>query len=245
MRERDSILRSVRAEAEASLSELRRELDQVEAEMRVRNGTTPSLLPALRERIDQAAEQAKRLVEAPTVERLSEVERPTRALSHRPAPQDRGIEVGDRVMVSRTGQEGVVSSAPPGRGELEVQIGPFKTRVKLKDVRLVARGEDASEVDETRYNGGTRIQLREGPAPSLEFDMRGWRADEVAPELERYINDAFMSNMPFVRIIHGKGTGALRQVVREELATNPLVSSFKTAEAREGGEGVTIAQLAV
>jgi len=67
----------------------------------------------------------------------------------------------------------------------------------------------------------------------------------VLPELERYLNDAYMSNMPFVRIIHGKGTGALRQVVREELATNPLVSSFKGADSREGGEGVTIANLAV
>jgi DNA mismatch repair protein MutS2 len=65
------------------------------------------------------------------------------------------------------------------------------------------------------------------------------------PELERYLNDAFMANMPFVRLIHGKGTGALRQVVREELATNPLVNSFKGAEAREGGEGVTVVQMGI
>ena len=73
--------------------------------------------------------------------------------------------------------------------------------------------------------------------------MRGWRADEVPPELERYLHDAYMANLPFVRIIHGKGTGALRQVVRDELATNPFVSGFHTAPPQEGGDGVTVAEL--
>jgi DNA mismatch repair protein MutS2 len=95
------------------------------------------------------------------------------------------------------------------------------------------------------HSTSARPRRNDSPAPSTEFDMRGWRVDEVIHELERYINDAYMSNLPYVRIIHGKGTGALRQVVREELATNPLVSTFRPAESREGGEGVTVAQLAV
>ena len=73
--------------------------------------------------------------------------------------------------------------------------------------------------------------------------MRGWRADEVPPELERYLHDAYMANLPFVRIIHGKGTGALRQVVRDQLATNPFVSAFHTAALHEGGDGVTVVEL--
>jgi DNA mismatch repair protein MutS2 len=91
----------------------------------------------------------------------------------------------------------------------------------------------------------TGIRRAEVDVPNIDFDLRGWRVDEVLHELERYLNDAYMANLPFVRIIHGKGTGALRQAVREELATNPLVSTFKAAEAREGGEGVTVAHLAV
>jgi len=155
--------------------------------------------------------------------------------------QDRPLAVGDRVALLRTGQEGTVASLPTRGTELEVQIGPFKTRAKLADLALVSRRADEPQESGTL---GVRVQRFEGPAPSLEFDLRGWRVDEVIPELERYINDAYMANMPFVRIIHGKGTGALRQVVREELATNPLVSTFRPAEAREGGEGVTVAQLA-
>ncbi len=238
LHERDDILRSARAEAEASVIDLRRELDRAEAEMRVHGTAQPALLSALRERVDRASDQqAKLLAEPPkpaAIERASSVQtQPARA-----------IDVGDHIQVLRTGQEGIVTAIPPGRSEIEIQIGAFKMRAKLKDVKLVAHAGDLAEPDDSR-SSGTRIVRSQSPAPGLEFDMRGWRADEVVPELERYLNDAFMSNMPFVRIIHGKGTGALRQVVREELATNPLVSSFKGAEAREGGEGVTIANLGV
>jgi DNA mismatch repair protein MutS2 len=232
-------LRTARAEAEASIIDLRRELDKAEAEMRVQGTPQPALLQSLRERVDRATEQqAKLLVEPPKAPRAAIAPPPAQVLPDRP------IDVGDQIQVLRTGQEGIVTAIPPGRSEIEIQIGSFKMRAKLKDVRLVVRSEDIVQTGDSR-SGGTRIVRIQTPAPSLEFDMRGWRADEVIPELERYINDAYMSNMPFVRIIHGKGTGALRQVVREELATNPLVSSFKGAESREGGEGVTIANLAV
>ncbi|MDB5074985.1 MAG: endonuclease MutS2, partial [Chloroflexi bacterium] len=238
LQERENILKLARSEAQASLEDLRRELDRAEAELRLNGNAAQPVLAGLRNRIERATEQQAPLLAAPpTPEKRTPVVQPVAPLS------DRGIQPGDRVTILRTGQEGTVTAVPPGRNELEVQIGPFKTRVKVKDVRYVGPGADI--VEENRYAGGTRIQRSEGPAPSMEFDMRGWRVDEVIHELERYINDAYMSNMPFVRIIHGKGTGALRQVVREELATNPLVSSFRPAEAREGGEGVTVAQLSV
>jgi DNA mismatch repair protein MutS2 len=238
LRERDQILRTVRAEAEASLSDLRRELDQAEAEMRLAGTAPAESVSTLRQRVARAEQQQVTL--------LSERPEPKRpAPPSTPAPAtDRGLQAGDHVTVLRTGQEGVVSNVLSGRKEVEVQIGPFKTRVKIKDVRLLAPGSEADNID-LPLSGGTRFHRSETPAPSLDLDMRGWRVDEVVPELERYLNDAFMANMPFVRLIHGKGTGALRQVVREELATNPLVSSFKGAEAREGGEGVTVVQMAI
>jgi DNA mismatch repair protein MutS2 len=195
-------------------------------------------LSGLRSRIEDSAQRQSPLL-APAVEK-----QPVRPATIS-VGADRGIEVGDQVAILRTGQTGTVTAVPPGRGELEVQIGPFKTRVKAKDVRLEVRAADVEVVVGSAAGAGTRFLRSESAAPSTEFDMRGWRVDEVIHELERYINDAYMSNLPFVRIIHGKGTGALRQVVREELATNPLVSTFRPAESREGGEGVTVAQLAV
>jgi DNA mismatch repair protein MutS2 len=72
--------------------------------------------------------------------------------------------------------------------------------------------------------------------------MRGWRAHEVGDKLERYLNDAYLAGLSQVRLIHGKGTGALRQVVRDVLQTHPLVSSFGGG-GRDGGDGVTVAKL--
>ena len=240
LREREAILRAARAEAAANVQELQRELDRTEAELRLHGGTSPGGLTVVRERLERAVAQQVTLL-PPEPPRALAPSRPAAPSPAAGAVQDRPLAVGDRVALLRTGQEGTVASLPTRGTELEVQIGPFKTRAKLADLALVSRRADEPQESGTL---GVRVQRFEGPAPSLEFDLRGWRVDEVIPELERYINDAYMANMPFVRIIHGKGTGALRQVVREELATNPLVSTFRPAEAREGGEGVTVAQLA-
>ena len=75
----------------------------------------------------------------------------------------------------------------------------------------------------------------------IEIDLRGYRAHEIESELEPYLEQAYRSGAPFARIIHGKGTGALRQVVRDLLARSPAVSRFETAGPSEGGDGGTIA----
>ena len=82
-----------------------------------------------------------------------------------------------------------------------------------------------------------------GRTPSLELDLRGWRADDAVLELERYLNDASLASLGKVRIIHGHGTGALRKVVREMLSSHSLVRSFRPGERGEGGDGVTIADI--
>jgi DNA mismatch repair protein MutS2 len=79
---------------------------------------------------------------------------------------------------------------------------------------------------------------------SIEIDLRGQRAGEIADRLDRYLNDAYLAGLPLVRIIHGKGTGALRQVVRDVLKGHKLVATFAGAGTAEGGEGVTVARLA-
>jgi DNA mismatch repair protein MutS2 len=78
----------------------------------------------------------------------------------------------------------------------------------------------------------------------VELDLRGQRVNEILPRLDKYLDDAFLAGLPFVRIIHGKGTGTLRQVVRQQLRDHPLVKSHRSGEQGEGGSGVTIAYLA-
>jgi DNA mismatch repair protein MutS2 len=82
------------------------------------------------------------------------------------------------------------------------------------------------------------------PSPGMELDLRGQRAEEALDMLDNYLEKAYMSGLPFVRIIHGKGTGKLRQEVRTLLKGHPQVLSFEEGGDKEGGAGVTVAKLA-
>jgi DNA mismatch repair protein MutS2 len=82
------------------------------------------------------------------------------------------------------------------------------------------------------------------PSPGIELDLRGQRAEDALDMLDRYLEKAYMSGLPFVRIIHGKGTGKLRQEVRAALKDHPQVASFEEGGPKEGGEGVTVVKLA-
>jgi DNA mismatch repair protein MutS2 len=77
----------------------------------------------------------------------------------------------------------------------------------------------------------------------MELDLRGLTVDDMLVELDRYLDTAYLAGLPFVRIIHGKGTGALRQAVREQLRGHALVRDYRAGDAAEGGEGVTVARL--
>jgi DNA mismatch repair protein MutS2 len=77
----------------------------------------------------------------------------------------------------------------------------------------------------------------------MQLDLRGQRADEALEALDRYLDSAYLAGLPFVRIIHGKGTGRLRDVVRQALGVNPHVRSYEPGSQQEGGDGVTVAKL--
>jgi len=80
---------------------------------------------------------------------------------------------------------------------------------------------------------------------SLELDLRGKRADEIERQLDAYLNEAFLAHLPQVRIIHGIGTGAVRQIVRQMLSSHPLLKSFRPGRRGEGGDGVTMVDMAL
>ncbi|HIE56663.1 MAG TPA: hypothetical protein EYP88_00325 [Anaerolineales bacterium] len=81
------------------------------------------------------------------------------------------------------------------------------------------------------------------PSPGIELDLRGQRADDALDTLDTYLERAYLAGLPWVRIIHGKGTGKLRQVVRDALRQHPHVLSFEAGKPAEGGDGVTVAKL--
>jgi DNA mismatch repair protein MutS2 len=155
-------------------------------------------------------------------------------------PRTEPIKAGSYVRHRRLGQVGQVTAIVGD--QVEVQAGAFKLRARLDELERATRAERDKAEPKDYPSYGMAVPL--GPMPQSQIEIRGWRAEQVGPELDKYLNDAYMAGLPAVRIVHGKGTGVLRQVVREYLAGHPLVRSFETAERREGGDGVTVASLA-
>ena len=165
-----------------------------------------------------------------------------------PTPPAGPLEVGDTVFVPSLGQTGELVSL--AGDEAEVQVGSFRLRTRAAGLELRHRAPSRGGSGTARGSGtapeATALPrvAQVTPPPGMELDLRGRRVEDALPELDKYIDSAYLAGLPFVRIIHGKGTGALRQVVREALAQHPLVASYKPGEREEGGEGVTVAQLA-
>lgn len=158
----------------------------------------------------------------------------------------REIESGDEVRHRKLDTRGVVTTIEGD--EAEIQVGSLRVRARLADLELLNVEEEpeltASGFDSRSANN--RVVVESQPSsPGIELNLRGQRADDAITNLERYLDSAYLAGLPFVRIIHGKGTGKLRQAVRDHLRHNPNIKSFQGGEQNEGGEGVTVAKLDV
>ena len=229
--ERAHVLNEARTQARGELETLRAELARLRASVRQPDLTRETL---------EAARTATRALE----EAAAPV--PQRRRSRRAATDgDRDerlpgpIAVGDAVRILSMDQRGEVLSLSEARGEAEVQLGALKLRVPLADLERISRRKARAE-DRPAL---TLPTLADREPPALQLDLRGSRVEEALPALDQYLNDAMLSGLASVRLLHGKGTGALRQAIREQLAHHPLVRSFAAAPDREGGEGVTVATL--
>jgi DNA mismatch repair protein MutS2 len=117
-------------------------------------------------------------------------------------------------------------------------------RVSKRQAAAEAGGKSPASKEAAKAQAAVVVpRYEDRPEVETQLDMRGWRVEAALDELDTYLNDAAMSGMSSVRILHGKGTGALRAAVRERLAHHPLVKSFTSAPAQEGGDGVTIVKL--
>jgi len=148
------------------------------------------------------------------------------------------VTAGDTVWLKEAGVPSTVLSVSEERGLVEVQAGKVKMTLRLDSVekRIPATGE-------VKTSGAVIKREMHKPRVSLELDLRGKRAEQVEPLLDSYLNEASLSGLSRVRIIHGIGTGTVRQIVREALASHPLVTSFQAGEQGEGGDGVTIVSM--
>jgi DNA mismatch repair protein MutS2 len=222
--ERASILGEARAEARRELSAVREEIEALRSEMSDSDSQSQSALGEawLAQAQARLTEQERLVLSAPTP-----LQPEDKVLSGE-------VKVGDTVWIRGLNTTGQVMALEGDTAE--VQVGSFGVRVQCDE--LERRAPPEASVPESAV-----VQVGPQSAPSVELDLRGQRVEETLPQVDKYLDDAFLAGMPFVRIVHGKGTGALRQAVREQLRAHPLVKSHRSGERGEGGSGVTVAYL--
>jgi len=222
--ERRQVLEAARQQAHDELEALRGEVDQ------------------LRRRLAAAAQPLQ--VVAEIGDDLDELEDQVAEPVARAAPPVRAplqFHLGQRVLLPALQTTGVVTEL--GGEQVEVQIGRLRVRARASELALPGEVEEALPVGPKRYPGSEARQSVTPEPPPFELDLRGMTVDEALEELERRLDAASYAGLPFVRIIHGKGTGRLRQAIRESLRSNPYAATFQSGSEAEGGDGVTVVHL--
>lgn len=229
--ERRAVLENARQQAEAEAAALRLELDDIRRALSRARQPLEALKP-LQEKMEDVSASVEQVV------------------GRQPVTQDskRPLKLGDKVKVRSIKMEGVITAL--GENDVEVQVGNLRVRARMSD--LFRKGEEEPLPSEVKAPvPASKISLNTSsapsspfyPSPGMEIDLRGQRVEDGLDALERYLESAYMAGLPYVRIIHGKGTGRLRQVVRDALQSSPHVKNWDAGGDKEGGEGVTVAHL--
>lgn len=153
------------------------------------------------------------------------------------------LRIGDSVKVLSMNLKGTVHTLPNAKGDLYVQMGILRSLVNINDLVLI--DDESTSPIAKKYGGGSssgKIKMSKSSSVSTEINLIGMTVDEAIAHLDKYLDDAYIAHLPSVRIVHGKGTGALRSAVHAHLKRQKYVKSFRLGEAGEGDAGVTIAE---
>jgi DNA mismatch repair protein MutS2 len=246
--ERREILNAARADARREIKAVRAEIRALKEQAQEIRQQFQSTLPNELEVAgnDETAEQIQQEASLEHIEgKLTKLEaeqtpEPSPASSWpKKGGGSRGtLQPGDKVFIHPFNTTGEVVEVQ--NKQVEVQLGHFRTTVSLTDVEL---RQKAAVSREEKIESSVRLPTIE--SPGMELDLRGQVTDEALLRLDQYLDQAFLARLPWVRIIHGKGSGVLRQAVRQKLGEHPQIASYRPGEAGEGGEGVTVAKLAL
>ena len=151
------------------------------------------------------------------------------------------LHLGDGIKVLSMNLKGTVSTLPDSKGFLFVQMGIMRSKVHISDLVLLQEDPVITAPNMQKTNTG-KIKMSKSSSVGIEINLLGKTVDEAVAELDKYLDDAYLAHMPSVRIVHGKGTGALRKGVHNYLRRVKYVSSFRLGEFGEGDAGVTIVE---
>ena len=224
--ERREVLAKARAEGELEVAVLKSNIDSLKSQLK----KAKQPLDAIKT-IEEKIEAAEQKIATP-VERRDE---------QLPFTSNQLLKLGERVTVGTLNADGVVTAL--GESDAEVQIGSLRVRARLVDL-VRKSGEQVPMISEQSPVTSRQSSIVSTKSPGLELNLRGKLVDEGLDELERYLERAYSAGLLFVRIVHGKGTGKLRDAVRKALKESSYVTSFEEPKDNEGGAGVTVAKIA-
>ena len=225
---RDKILEKAREEAAAILREAKEYADATIRAFNKMGGGALSAREMERERTKLR-------------EKLSGLEKSSSAqTAARPKAKEktRPLQIGDSVKVLSLNLKGTVSTLPDASGNLFVQMGILRSKVHISDVELIEEEEAGGKP--AGKTGSGSIRMAKSASVSTEINLLGKTTDEALVELDKYLDDACLAHLPSVRVVHGKGTGALRKAVHNYLRKQKRVREFRLGEFGEGDAGVTI-----
>ena len=165
------------------------------------------------------------------------------SLNENKQPQQKGLDPkklkkGDTVKIVSMGLKGTISTLPDAKGGLFVQCGIIRTQTNVKDLVLVE--ENDISTPKPQSSGTGKIKMSKSLSISTEINLLGKTVDEAISLLDKYLDDAYLAHLPSVRVVHGKGTGALRNAVQNHLKRLKYVKEYRLGEYGEGDAGVTI-----
>lgn len=174
-------------------------------------------------------------------EKMSKAEKGMAEKSKSPARKaldPKSLHIGDSVKVLSLNLKGTVSTLPNSKGDLYVQMGILRSQVNIRDLERI----DETVITGPCLNrtGSGKIKMSKSASVGIELNLLGKTTDEAIAELDKYLDDAYIAHLPSVRIVHGKGTGALRKAVHQFLRRSKIVDEYRLGEFGEGDAGVTI-----
>lgn len=236
----ERLQRSLEAEQEAIQQERIREQERVHAEGKFVIGDArkevQEILRSLRNARQESAEtEAQR-------ERLRVLEQKVEALAP-PVPEpslswDTSLQPGDMVRVRQANRTGVLLSLPDPENQVWVRMGNVRVEVSASQIEKTTLTSPAASSP-----GVARLRLERALNVNDEIDLHGWRVEQALEELDGYLDDVLLAELDSVRIVHGIGTGALRNAIRAYLTNHPSVAEFSYADPNGGGAGVTVVRL--
>ena len=229
--QRDRILREANEKAHAILAEAKETADETMRNFHKFGKANISASEMERER-----ERLRKKMESTRSGMIKEPAKPKKEYK----PSD--FKLGESVKVLSMNINGTVASLPDNKGNLTVQMGILRSQVNISDLEIIDE-KPAYLKKTTRAGGKGKIKMSKSLSVSTEINLLGKTVDEAIAELDKYLDDASLAHLSSVRIVHGKGTGALRKGIHQYLRRQKHVRSFRLGVFGEGDAGVTIAEL--